>query len=347
MTYRQWLQQLSNAGNIEANALLKVVGDDLRIDDRFMADPYAFTGNDRGQVFTDLEPVGSGNNMGYGPQGMSDINEKLSAQYRQVAPSSTNTTTSSGDGGAAAREAERLAKEAQERQALRGEISGFGGTIDELYEALFADLDNLVKARGTELEGQYGEQFDKASRQYAGAIPEIETSYASLGAADSTDNTYAKNSAKEGFEDTTKTIGKNKEEDKAKLGQYALGESAKFEQDRNLARSNVGRAEQTEDLGALRGMRNDLEKGVASANVARATLGTDEGAKGEVVRRTADAGRFEAAQSALDAILKSSLAGSVKQAAVKAISDNSGLSKEDRERVTQMYGDVYKEQAAL
>lgn len=239
------------------------------------------------------------------------------------------------------------AKEAAERKKLMGDIEGLSPEIDDIYGDLFQDLDALVKDRGLTLEEQYGEQLDKAGQQYTSAIPEIETSYAAIGADQSTDNTYAKNAAKEGFEDTTETIGKNKETDLAKLGQYSKEQRKKFEVDRDSARKNAERAKGTEDVDALRGFRNGLEEGIDSARVARSTLGTDEGARGEVSRITADSGRFEEASTALDNIIKSSVSGSTKEAAVKAIVDNAGLSDDEKEKVNKLYGNVYAEQAAL
>lgn len=264
-------------------------------------------------------------------------------------PATTGASAATGGGGGTDTSAAdaAAAKEAAERDALRKQISGFGGQLDSVYGSLYGDLDKLVRSRAGELETQYGDQFGKASEQYASAIPEIETSYASIGADASTDNTYAKNSAKSGFEDTTKEIGKNKSKDKAALGQYSTEQRTKFDVDRDAAKRNIGRAGETEDVGALRSMRNSIEDNIGSAKVARSTLGTDEGARGEISRRTADKGRFEAATNALDAILKSALSGSVKEAAVKAVTDSAGLSTEEKDKVNQMYGNVYEEQAAL
>lgn len=230
---------------------------------------------------------------------------------------------------------------------LRAEIMAKGGDIEAIYSALFGDLDNVVRSRDSELETQYGDQFKKASDQYAAAIPEIETSYAAIGAADSTDSADGKDKAKAGFDDTTKTIGANKQADKAKLGQYSTEQRAKIAADKDAATRNIARVGETDDPDALRSMRNDIETNLSGANVTRAQLGTDAGARGEVARLTGDAGRFDQAVTALDSIIKSSMSGAVKEAAVKAIADNSGLSDEEKQKVRQQFGDVYAEQAAL
>lgn len=244
-------------------------------------------------------------------------------------------------------EADRLAQEEAERQRLRGEITGYGTTADELYAKLFADLDALVNARKGELETQYGEQFGAASKQYADALPQIETSYAALGASDSTDQTYAKNDAKTGFDTTTKKIGDNKKADEAALGKYAGETRTKFQTDQDSTKRNIGRAGETTDVSALRSLRNDIETNIDTAKTTAATLGTDEGARGKLKEITADKGRYEEAINALDSIIKSSMSGAVKQAAVTAVTDAAGLSEEDKQKVQQQYGDVYAEQAAL
>jgi len=94
-------------------------------------------------------------------------------------------------------------------------------------------------------------------------------------------------------------------------------------------------------------MRNDIERNIDQAGVTRATLGTDGDAAKAVSSLTADAGRFEAATNALDSIIKSSMSGAVKEAAVKAVTDNAGLSDEEKKKVQAQYGNVYAEQAAL
>lgn len=244
-------------------------------------------------------------------------------------------------------EAQRLAAEEAERQALRGEIGGYTDDLEDLYTQLFADLDALISARSGELETQYGDQLAKASKQYSSAIPEIEGSYAAIGAADSTDTTYSKNNAKEGFDETTKTIGANKDKDKAALGQYAKETKTTFETERDSAKKNIERAASTDDVEALRGFRNSVESTIDSGKVKKSTLGTDEGARGEISKLTQDAGRFDSAMSALDNIIKSSMSGAVKGAAVKAITDSAGLSDEEKKKVDEMYGNVYAEQSAL
>lgn len=233
------------------------------------------------------------------------------------------------------------------RETLRREIMARGGDIDAVYASLFGELDNLVRSRDSELESQYGEQFKKAADTYAAALPEIENSYAAIGSADSTDQTDAKGKAKSGYEETTKTIGKNKEADKSKLGAYKREQEAKLSTDRDSAKRNVARAGETTDVDSLRSMRNDIEGNIDSAKVTKATLGTDGAARKEITNMTQDAGRYDAAVNALDGIIKSSMSGSVKEAAVKAIADNSGLSDEEKNKVNQMYGNTYAEQAAL
>ena len=239
------------------------------------------------------------------------------------------------------------ALDAAARTSLRGEIKGKAGLVDATYQDLFGALDNLLRSRDSELEGQYGEQFKKAGDQYADAIPEIETSYAAIGAGDSTDNTYAKNNAKKGFDETTATIGANKTADKAKLGQYGVENRAKIASDREAAARAITQADSTTDVGALRSMRNDLDTNLGSANVTRATLGTDGEAGRQLSTLTGDNGRYDAAVNALDGILKSSLSGAVKDAAVQAVTTNAGLSDEDKKKVQATYGNVYAEQSAL
>lgn len=233
------------------------------------------------------------------------------------------------------------------RANLKNAIKGKAGSIDAIYNALFGDLDNLVRSRDAELTTQYGGQRKKATEQYTDALPQIDQSYAAIGSYDSTQRGDGRGKAKKGYEDTLGTIGTNEKADKSKLGQYANEQRAKFSTDRDSAKRNIARVDETTDVGALRALRNDLEGNLDTAGVTRATLGTDGAAAQSLKALTGDAGRADAAINALDSIIKSSLGSDVKQAAVKAVVDSAGLSDEDKAKVQATYGNVYAEQQAL
>ena len=270
---------------------------------------------------------------------------------QQAAPTGGGTggggTGKTGKTAAEIAEEQRIAAQNAERAALKGEISGYEDDIETTYGSLFGDLNNLIVERDKELETQYGDQLKKAGEQYTGAIPEIERSYAALGAADSTDRGDAKDKAKKGFDETTATIGSNKTADKTKLGAYKTETETKLNQDRENARSVIRNARTTEDVDALRTGRNSLQTNLSDAAVTKSTLGTSGSARKAVSDLTKDGGRFDAAVGALDSIIKSSMSGAVKQAAVKAITDNAGLSEDEKKKVDEMYGNVYAEQQAL
>lgn len=270
--------------------------------------------------------------------GLSRINDPMQAAPTQTVAAAPVEQTAA---------EKQAAQDAIDRVALQGSIAGKAGAVDSTYNDLFGSVNSLVTARDGQLETQYGDQFKKASNQYADAIPQIETSYAAIGAADSTDNTYAKVGAKKGFEDTTKTIGNNKAADKVKLGQYKTEQDAKISADKQTAQMNISKAPGTTDVNALRSMNNELDSSLINSGVTKATLGTDGAASKTVSDLTADGGRYDAAVNALDGILKSSLSGSVKEAAVKAVTDSSGLSDQEKAKVQQTYGNVYAEQSAL
>lgn len=262
--------------------------------------------------------------------------------YSQIDdPASASGAPSGGGGGGSADPNAAMAS------SLRSRIANSGAGIDAAYSALFGDLDTLLKSRGSELETQYGDQLKKAADDYSAALPQIETSYAAIGAGDSTDQTDAKGKAKTGFEDTTKTIQKNKADDQAKLGAYGNEQRAKFTADQEAARRAVESANGTTDPDALRGLANELDTNLSQTNVTRATLAPDSSARKALSDLTGDNGRFEAATNALDSILKSSMSGAVKAAAVKAITDAGGLSDQEKKKVQEQYGNAYAEQSAL
>jgi hypothetical protein len=255
--------------------------------------------------------------------------------------------TGGGGGGGGGYSAPAVDPDAAQRNALKSRIGGRGGEIEAAYAALFGDLEGLLRSRDSELESQYGDQLKKASETYTGALPEIEGSYAAIGAGDSTDQSDSKTKAKKGFEDTTKTIGSNKQKDKAALGQYGNEQRAKFSADKDSAMRAINSAAETTDVSALRGLDNDLSGNLSQTGVTRATLGTDAGARGAITALTNDNGRYDAAINALDSIIKSSMSGAVKSAAVEAITSAGGLNDTEKKKIQEQYGNVYAEQAAL
>lgn len=236
---------------------------------------------------------------------------------------------------------------AARRAALINALTGKRSAIDEAYNALFGDLDTLLRSRAGELESQYGGQLKKAGEEFADVLPTIDASYAALGSYDSTQRGDSRGKAQKGYEDTVQTIGQNKAKDQAALGQYGNESRAKFTADKEAALRYIDSAAGTTDEGALREANNNLDTNLSQSRVTRASLGTDASAAQAVRGMTADNGRFQAAIDSLDAIVKSSMPTDVKQAAVKAVTDSAGLSDDEKKKVEAQYGNVYAEQATL
>jgi len=239
------------------------------------------------------------------------------------------------------------AKEAAERNQLRMEMQQRVQELNAIYDAMFGDLDNLLRDRAKTIEGEYGDQLEKTASEYAKSLPLIESSYASVGADSSTDLRDANLTAKEGFEGANKTIAKNKDADLSKIGQYGTEQKSKWTADKQSANRLASRAGEVEDIGELRQGRNALEEKLGSTQADRGTLTTDSGARGQLASITNNAGRFEEVATALDKIVKGSMSGGVKAAAVQSVIESGGLNDEDKKKIAQQYGNTYVEQAAL
>lgn len=242
----------------------------------------------------------------------------------------------------------REAQENAERGKLRGDIHARVNDLNALYNQLFGNLDNVAAERARELEDNYGEQLGKAAQKYADGVATIDNSYAALGSGDSTDRTYAKNSAKSGFEETNKQIKKNKEEDLAKLGNYVEGTKAKWRADHESANRLNGRADEVKDLTELRGGRNSIEDKIGNVKADIGNMNTESGARGKLSELTGDGGRADSLSSALDSILKSSIGGGMKEAAVDSIGNAAGANKgqidEIKKKNAAQFGDAYTAQ---
>lgn len=279
---------------------------------------------------------------------LASAKKKSSSSSKKSSSSQQNTGGSYyGGGGYVDTEAQRLAEEEAQRNKLRSRISSRSGDIDAIYNALFGDLESLIRARNAELDEQYGDQLKKASDEYSRFLPKIEDSYGALGAASSTDLRDANLDAQAGYNDTVSEIGKNKQKDQSALGQYRTESRAKFKADRSAARQAAKEAKDTTDVGALRGLAGDLDKNIRGAEVTRSTLGSDGDARKSILNMTKEGGRYDAAYGALQSVLEGSLPGDVKNAAIEAVSQAGGLSDDEKKKIQQQYGNVYSEQAGL
>lgn len=358
LSYRQWLQLKANDSD-PVNAwdknmssiLLGIVGDDGNINANAVGNNTQFTGADGKTYYT----AGQEGNFAENNNGLIGVNDALVARYKNYVKnpdlvakynqenqgySKALNGWSSGGGGT-------VDKDAATRAKLRARIAASGQGIDAAYQDLFGQLENLIKSRDAQLEEQYGKQFKTASDTYAASIPDIENSYAAIGAADSTDQADAKTKADKGFQETTATIGENKAKDKAALGQYDLEQKAKIGADKAAAQQAVSSAGDTTDVSSLLSLANGLDTNLSNTGVTKATLAPDASAQQDITSLTADNGRYQSAIDALDSVIKSSMSGATKAAAVKAITDSSGLSEAEKKKVNDLYGNVYSEQAAL
>lgn len=241
----------------------------------------------------------------------------------------------------------QAAKDAKERGGLQNTITLTAQELQAAFDAIFGNLDNLLKARAGEVESGYGEKFNQIANDFAASLPAIEGSYAVVGADSSTDLRDANIKADEGFKKANKELETNKQGDLAKIGQYGIEQKAKYTADRDSVNRVAGRVGEVQDLGELRQTRNDFENKLGSVRADMGTLNTDEGARGKLSELTGDNGRFDSVKNALDSIVKGSMSGAVKEAAVKAVADSAGLSDEDKKKIQAQYGNTFAEQAAL
>lgn len=231
--------------------------------------------------------------------------------------------------------AAELAARAQQAKIanLRGGIRGYQGEVDSIYNQLFGDLDTLIRSRAEEIDRTAGENINKLTDKYTGSIPGIESSYAALGAGDSTDNTYAKVDAKKGYESSVEEVGKQKAKDQATLGEYDQTTRANWGADRDALSRIFSRLDETENEQDLVQTRNDVENKLGTAKASRASLMTDQGLQGKIKGATDSASRIGSIQGSLDNILQSALSGAVKDAAVAAVGQSAGLTDEEKNQI--------------
>ena len=225
------------------------------------------------------------------------------------------------------------AKKAKLVGKLRNETRGYAPEVNKIYDQLFADIDTLLNSRRKDIEETSGRSIGDLTKKYVSSIPGIENSYSAVGAGDSTWAGDSKDDAKEGFESSVKQVGDQKSKDLAALSQYGEETKAGWNADREALNRIFSRLDETDNENDLAAGRNTVETKLAGAKANRATLMTDEGLKGKINAGTDSSSRLAGIQSSLDSILNSSMANSVKDAAVQAVGQSAGLSDAEKDQI--------------
>lgn len=229
---------------------------------------------------------------------------------------------------------------------LRGAITGNKDDIIRAYQEIFGEIDRLAKERSGQIEDTAGRNINELTGNYTASVPKIDASYAAVGAYDSTDKGDARKGADDAYTTAVDKVGKAKDEDLSKVGQYVQEQKGKYDADKSSILRSIGRVGETDNEGDLRGLRNEVENKLDTLGADKKSLGTDKGARGELEKITGDGGRFAAIKGSLDNIMQSSLSGEVKSAAVQQVLNSGDVSEEDKQKVKQQYGDAYSAQAA-
>lgn len=227
----------------------------------------------------------------------------------------------------------QAAKKAKLVGKLRNETRGYAPEVNTIYDQLFADIDTLLNSRRKDIEETSGRSIGDLTKKYVSSIPGIENSYSAVGAGDSTWAGDSKDDAKEGFESSVKQVGDQKGKDLAALSQYGEETKAGWNADREALNRIFSRLDETDNENDLAAGRNTVETKLAGAKANRATLMTDEGLKGKINAGTDSSSRLAGIQSSLDSILNSSMANSVKDAAVQAVGQSAGLSDAEKDQI--------------
>lgn len=150
--YRDYLQsvadsnQYNNLVRNEAQALLNVVGNDGIINPAFRSDPYKYTGTKTGHVTGQINP-----NMGYGPEGLSDINGLFMSAYNTARSGNTGGATSAGNTSSNRASSQDLALYDASIDALGKQF----GVLDDRYAIGKSNLDKQYGIKSNEIDSSY------------------------------------------------------------------------------------------------------------------------------------------------------------------------------------------------
>lgn len=146
-------------------------------------------------------------------------------------------------------------------------------SLNALYEALYGDIEKTVQDRRSQYDTSYNKQLEDVTGAYTKSQEQLPNVYGARGLSNSSYFENALTDAAKTFNDTLGSIGQNRDQVYAQLGQYANQTKAGFQAGQNALKSiNPANLDAT----TAQSLAAQLDQQIAALTQQRAGLGTNQ-----------------------------------------------------------------------
>lgn len=259
---------------------------------------------------------------GYSPKQIADqfSNNPFGISYQELFDGSSQRTTSTGSG---------VARPA----FVSANLSDKLGALNQLYDLIYGDLNNLAQTRKSDLEKQYGEQRGNLQKQYEKNQAILPNAFVARGTRYSSDYENAARDAADTYNTNLNSIQQDQDAKMAQVGQQYQSALSGYQAARsNLSSFNPNFYGSQQDLDAVRGQ---LDQQANNLSAERSKLMTDSQYRNTLntIAPTQNMGA-SALQEQLAKITNSSIPGYAKDTIAQGLIKQSG---EDPNYYTDYY----------
>lgn len=227
-----------------------------------------------------------------------------------------------------------LAQINTERAKIQDRIS----VANKVFGTLFGDIDKVLADRAKQLESQFAQTTEQATRQASEEGQALNRAYGSRGLGSSDYRTDALNNLQLGLGDVLNQERQATDQQLAGIAETGATTRAGFQQQMNQLPTLLERAMASEDVSQLQSIVDGINDMIANANVSRAGLQTQEGFLGQINRQApVNAERRQGVLDNLSVIASGLLPAEAKAEAARRIVQNSGLDQEEQDSIYQQF----------
>lgn len=225
---------------------------------------------------------------------------------------------------------------AAERKALKGEIAGFQGRANPIFDEIFRRIDGVAKNRSDKLAEVYRGQRDDLTGAFQSAVPKIDNAFAAMGIGGSTYAGDRIDDTTNEYKSSMKKVDQAEDKDVSELGNWVNSQKAAFDADRQNINNAIARSGGVEDVGELRDARNNIDTTINNLGAKRGALNDDGTAVAGLNRATGGSSNFGAIKKAYEGVLSSAMDIGTKNAVKEALSEYGNLSDDEKRRLSEI-----------
>jgi len=231
--------------------------------------------------------------------------------------------------------AQQEAADNAKRTELRGGIRNLISSISGVYDLLHGDVNSAAKEQREALQDKYNKETGSLTDQFNQEMPTIGRGWAARGAYDSSYRTGAEGVATDAYGKQIQSLGDEKVASEGKIGQWAAQQRAAIENDRGGVSAVGAQIDAENDINVLTQLKNQIDAKLRDNQAKRADYTTQGAARQALVAAAPTTDNSGALGKVLGQIIQGQAPRALKIATAKEVIGSSGLTEEEKARLTQ------------